>query len=748
MRFRRKPFRVSPLRVMCCVAMTLAVFVPAFGESKMFSSSIEVHESIGLVAPSEPGVYRLGLLIGGGQSDALTTWYAGLFDRLVVVDNKDRIEQLKARFGNTLTNVIWYPVGEGQTAATLFMNADPATRRLIDDLAPMSADIGLGSIAGIGYQEFERNLQSLAHQRLTQFLANEAIICTNGSLVRVQIIVLISDCGGTGGAMPVKFTRSFVEELAIHGAPIFVHYDVLGWVTFAGLNNRINKNAAAALWRIIDALTRRKPSGCPLLVEGLRLIELPPYQNNQSSRAHDLKLDKQAWNASQLQAYLRLVKSNTAINGKFGNMMSIKIDRCHELNPQSDTVPTTARVHQIEIEAALAAAKPVASLVSRIEVRKQETPLVRNDTDALVENTKMSVEQTLVEIKRPSRVMQVSICAHLGDGREFDLSQVAVDFHGRPATLTKACEDLLTTGSIADALEAKQAAVKKPIQKLTGVISRIERRLSGILWRIRTGKTLTWYGMDQAEQLVARAKQGAKKLRSAADELLEPQEIHRATQVAKSEFQSEADYRRQQLDRVLTMLAKHTVGAHGKPPADRYVLVRGTNSVFPRLLDLPERSTEEQRQRLAEHVACVTLAGLGKMLGVEPRLETIEEALAHHEFPIQGPPPGAKVERREGTPIVILPPVEAAYHSVLPDRVRKLNSDQQIYVADNVSSGATCFRYSVYSAQTLRELMPGRMLIDLKRASEDPLRNLYFPDGAEGLEEDLRSASDHRQNEE
>ena len=88
---------------------------------------------------------------------------------------------------------------------------------------------------------------------------------------------------------------------------------------------------------------------------------------------------------------------------------------------------------------------------------------------------------------------------------------------------------------------------------------------------------------------------------------------------------------------------------------------------------------------------------------------------------------------------MVLPPLQPEYRDTLVKQIREMNPHRFVATADTAASGVTVVRYKVFSVGSLVEMFPGRLRADLRRAFNHPSRDLFFPDGMEGLAEDLKN---------
>jgi hypothetical protein len=678
----------------------------------------------------------LPLFWGGGPSGAISQEFCGQFHFVLYADVSEEQDKVKRRVGD-IPNLIYVPVGIGETTATLFEDVEPNVKRVIDELPNVRGSSGMAQLGGVGFRAFQKLLESPEHQHLMQFLSSQAIIRTGGRLGHILGLTFISDAGGTGGSAPVLYSRSLIRGLAIHGVEITWQYDVISSVTFTGLGRRIELNAAAAEYRIIRDLTRRKMTDCPQVIESLRLIDLAPHEHNRAARDTDVIIDKQAWLSNQFQFYLTSVRPNTSLNSRFGNMSYWAMDRTRSLCPKKEVIPTVAANHCRLVEAALLASEPVLKIVSAIDELVQEEPVVREETDDLITNM-TDVDDTLTAIQCAPANFHVTLVAKLVSGDEFELNRINRDFAADPGFLSEARDDLQVLGSIEAALTKKMKKVEPIIEPIRKEIEQCETELREYLQFIDTGKSSWWlWSMDPAQ--VREACQAlASDLRSASDRGHKQQAILSAIKTDLEAVHREKTYRHRQLKTMADTLDYWRAKGKEREPQPPLVTVRPLDDVFGELLHLGDLPREEQQRCLTTMISGVTLPGLAKMLDTgSSREEAIAQAIAREEFALLGPYPGGRVEFRYGKQIAILPPLEESYQSSLPLRAAQLNGDQQVFVADSCASGAACVRYTVYEADTLRELFPGQLWEYLRLAYEHPNRDLFFPDGVDGLEDDL-----------
>ncbi len=683
-----------------------------------------------------PGEFRIAVLLGGGASGAISLEFCRQFHFVLYVDVSHEQDKVKRRVGD-IPNLIYVPVGLGETTATLFADAEPNLKQMIDELPNVPGSSGMAQLGGVGYYGFQKLLASPQHQHLMQFLSSQAIIRTGGQLVSVFGLTLFSDTGGTGGSRPVGYSRSVIRALNVHGVEITWQYDVISSVTFTGLGRRIELNAAAAEYRIIRDLTRRKMTDCPKVIESLRLIDLAPHEHNRAARDLEVILDKQAWLSNQLQLYLTAVRPNTSLNSRFGNMSFWAMDRTRSLSPEKQIIFSVAASFWRQVEAARKSSQPVLKIVSTIEERVEEEALEREETDDLIANLK-DIDETLEAIQHAPAIINATLVAKMVSGDEFELHHIERDFAADPADLDEARKDLQVLGSIESMLKIKQEKAERSSEAMRKEIEQYTAELRDYLPIIRTGKSSWWLGSMTPAEVQAACQALASDLRSASDRWHRQQAILNATNSSIDEARQEKTYRDQQLKRIADTLDSWRAKGKEKEPQPALVVSCPLEDVFGELLHLGELPREEQKRRLTTMVSGVTLAGMAKMLDTESnREEAIAKAIARDEFALLGPYPGGRVEFRHGKQIVVLPPLEESYQSSLPARAEQLNQEQQAFLADSCASGIACVRYTIYEADTLRELFPGQLWEYLRRAFEHPNRDLFFPDGIDGLEDDL-----------
>lgn len=683
------------------------------------------------------GEFRMAAVLGGGASGAINREFCRQFHFVLYADAPHEQEKVKRRVGD-IPNLIYVPVGLGETTATLFADAQPTLKQIIDDLPNVRGSSGMAQLGAFGFRAFQKRMESPEHQHLMQFLSAQAIIRTGGRLGHIFGLTLISDPGGTGGSAPVFYSRSLIRDLSVHGVEITWQYDVISNVTFTGLGRRIELNAAANEYRIIRDLTRHKMTDCPKVVESLRLIDLAPHEHNRASRDADVAVDKQAWLSSHLQWYLTMIRPNTSLNSRYGNMAFWQMDRTQSLSPEKQIIPTVAANYWRPVEAAARlASHSVLKIVSTIEERVQEEAVEREETDDLIVNMR-DIDETLEAIQRAPAVFKATLVAKMVSGDEFELPHIGRDFANDPADLDEARHDLQVLGSIESVLKMSREKAEHTCEEIRRELGQYDAELRDYLPIIKTGKSSWWLGSMTPSEVQAACQALASDLRSASDRWHRKQAILIATKSSLDDVSREKKYRDQQLNRIADTL--HSWRAKGKDqePQPSFVVPCPLDDVFGELLHLGELPREEQKRRLTTMVSGVTLAGMAKMLDTEShREETIAKAIARDEFALLGPYPGGRVEFRHGKQIVVLPPLEASCQSSLPARAEQLNQEQQAFVADSCAAGIACVRYTIYEADTLRELFPGQLWEYLRRAYEHPNRDLFFPDGIDGLEDDL-----------
>ena len=673
------------------------------------------------------------LIIGGGRIGGLTEWLASQYDVVVIADVRNVLNGYRTRF-RKLTNIIYYAVGEGQTAASLFATASPELQAAVNRLAPLNAEDGMGSLAGIGFQGFATGLRTPEHARLMQHIVDQAVIATKGAPARIRGRTCISEAGGTGAAAPVLFTRSFIEALSILEIPIDWEYECVGSVTYTGLARRAPLNAASAQWRILRDLVRNRPQDAPLVVESLRLIEFQPFGHDHKARLQSVAIDEQSASARELRLHLNLIRPNLAMDGPFGLASSWKMDRSEFLSPDKEVIPYVAPLLLLQVRNAIADASPVPSMVSDISVRATETLLERESIDELIANPG-DVEETVAKIRRPGKTRGLNLVAVMSNGHEFDLNRVEADFQQTPDTLTDFSRSLLELSSMSATLNNELSVTRQDIELLEAEISEDEHQLTAAL-------TNYWYGGSRwrrsRRKLEDRCFALAEHLRQLSDQLIEQQELRDAQAIACGKVVREEEFYKSTLEKIADCLDGHV--PRGQIRADDFstVVVQDADAVFDGLLTLPELSKSEQREFLAKCVAAVTLEGLAKILDVpNPRMDVIAETIVNEELAVQGPPHGAKVQRREGINVVVLPTLPDNVRNDLMGQVARRAPDLIVAMADSAAAGIAIVRYTVFSSDSLRELFPGRMWADLRRAYESEQRLLYFPDGTDGLAEDL-----------
>ncbi|MBL8812267.1 MAG: hypothetical protein JNM43_19030 [Planctomycetaceae bacterium] len=681
-----------------------------------------------------PREARILLVIGDGRRGVITRRLAQWYDLIIVFDVASEIEKKKAQF-RSIPNIIYFPLGAGTTAATLFEEAPEHLRHAVQQLAPLNADDGMGSLPGIGCRAVEMAINSPEFSKLAEYVADRILIDTNGAPTRVGGRTVFSDSGGTGSGDPTELTRALIRKLCVLQVPIDWDYEPVGSITFAGLATRAHLNAASSQWRLLRKLIRTPLTDCPLVVESCRLMELLPFVNDQASRDRMVALDEQSWTARRLQDYLTLIKPNSAMNGKYGLTNAWQLDRSEQLDPRTEIVPVVAVNLRLTLLDGLLQAEPQPARVTSLEVDPSAVELPRESVEFLLEQD-LDPADLIEEICKPGTHHEFRLTAIIDADQEFSLERLEFDFQNSPRSLTEFTNSVQILGSIEIVLSQRIAECHELCMSLESEKKDLSAVVADLNEDLRSGR---WLLFPSRRKRTVSLHETAEDLRAVADDLRFQQMLTASLDAARSRVVKELTFLVDSLKKVASILQEWCPRGTRRVNDEAPILVRSSDDAFADLWTLPHLSPQEQIDVLSQQTAAVTLSGMARLVGTEEaRQERIAQCIAEDCFIVQGPPLGSKVMFRESQEVIVLPPLPAEYRETLPPLISELRPETIVVVADTASAGVTVVRYTFFTADTLADLFPGRLRADLLRAYQHPQRALFFPEGTDGLEDDLR----------
>lgn len=681
-----------------------------------------------------PREARILLVIGDGRRGVITPPLARRYDLIVVFDVASEIEKKKARF-RRISNIIYFPLGAGKTAATLFEQAPDRQRHAVQQLAPLNADDGMGSLPGIGCRAVELAVNTSEFTKLVEYAADRVLIDTHGAPTRVRGRTVFSDAGGTGSGDPVELTRRLIRGLCVLQVPIDWDYEPVGSITFAGLATRAHLNAASSQWRLLRKLIRTPLTDCPLVVESSRLMELLPFVNDQVSRDRMVALDEQSWTARRLQDYLTLIKPNCAMNGKYGLANAWQLDRSEQLDPRTEIVPVVAVSLRLSLLNGLQQAEPQPARVTSVEIDSSAVELPRESVEILLEQD-LGPSDLIEELCKPGTDHVFRLTAIIDGDQEFSLERLEFDFQNSPRSLTEFTNSVQILSSIEIELSQQIAECLELCLSLEEEKAELNTMVAALREDLRSNR---WLVFPSRRKRAANLYEASADLRAAADDLHYQRMLMAALDTARTRVVKEHAFLVSSLKKITSILQEWCPRGTRRLNDDAPILVRSPDEAFADLWTLPHLSPQEQIDVLSQQTAAVTLSGMARLVGAdEARQERIAQCIAEDCFIVQGPPLGSKVMFRESQEVIVLPPLPADYRETLPELVSELRPETIVVVADTASAGVTVVRYTFFTADTLTDLFPGRLRADLLRAYQHPQRDLFFPEGTDGLEDDLR----------
>lgn len=681
--------------------------------------------------PQMQGRIKVFLVMGGGRAALLQLPILRQAGLVIIIDVPHELAYLASVVGD-MPNVRLFPLGAGQTAATMFQDASPELKRAVEDLAPMDATKGMGQRPLLGYRAAQLLIASPEFTEFLRQLPDMILYEAKGMPSGVELHAVGSLAGGVAAGGLILVVQALCLALLPLDVPIPVQFDLLGGVTFALLGPHIFQNSAATLWRFARLL--RATPWHPLVAPTARIMELMPLTTDQQARNDELLVDGQLLHSWELEFLLARVQPNLVLSGPLGTFTLWTMSRFHRLDSEREVCPAVADIARMIIEQQMGDAVPVLTRIKNVDVRKQSTPLRREALDDIVAGMKgRPVNETMKLLRRPADTLTYELTVETDEGREYDLSRIRLDYAETPNTLVGMVDRIQLLASQRAALSAEAAQVEAEIAEIDDDLAASEEQF-----------TATWNSMEKksrrrllngTRKLQAQLQHQAETIRTLADERWPLAELQRALNIAVTELQTEERVLRDRIDRLMKSLESWCPSGDRSQPTPSCVYIRPVDSDFAGLLRLPNLSRPEQIRLLEEQVAGVTMTGLAAIVGSDSdRLEVLAKQIATATCPVNHPSLGGKAQSMEARRIIMLPPMPIEYRQRLVKLIQQSDRQSLVLFADSAQRGCTVVRYRISTPRTIADLFPGRLTADLRRAAGDAHKDLILPEGTDDLD--------------
>ncbi|MCC7086553.1 MAG: hypothetical protein IT427_16260 [Pirellulales bacterium] len=692
---------------------------------------------------------HLRILILQGGNNAQLARYGRMCraDLVIVLDVEKELQSLSDSLHQP--NIKLCILGQGHTARTLAKRASKALQAVIQNVAGMNAETGLGQLRPLGRLATE---EFLASHQMQSFLKGELldilIQISGGTIKSVRFIAAGSVAGGTAsGGLQLTvdaFARAILETCSVVA---HVEFHITGSLSYANLGGaRVHWNGAAGIAEIINYVT--SPSQHPRNIRSAFLAELPPCGEDRQQRTRYMLEFEQAIQSQSVTDILDGDAPNYSVNGPLGNITLCRSGHFAPLHPIHHVARDIAPGYCRTLRQAHKDCRPQPSLIQRLELNTDRQPLPREDLDGIVARAAyVDAAELIADIASPAFRYTVTVDATLATTEVLRLSNAHAVWAIAPLTVAEARARLIqqvTSLHILDAEIANRNAELAQIEHHRHALTRTmmkrirDRQRPGILTRFR--QLLT--GQKPSNDAIT---VDASHLRALTDHVEQRTSEVEALLSARAQVASEYEYLMTRLTTIATQL--DSLVPRSRPrQLEPTVIPKSIDAVFPELLQLPEDASDEHLANiLVSSVHQVTVAGLAAITSAQPpRIETIGSRIASLQCdftPPWGGEPVKLVERQ----IHVLPPVALD----TADKLMKIIQDQSphttVVVANEMSASLNAVTLFIASVTNMSDVFTTYLTHNVRLASLDPNPGLYFLNGTDflkGLAVDFADGSD------
>jgi hypothetical protein len=673
------------------------------------------------------------VLIVGGTFQMLSRYVAAAgADALLYFDVPSELELIRP-----LEGVIKFPLAGGETVGTLAANGcPPRVKEFFRSRPGVDLTNGLAQLRAVGALAAHKLLADPTFERKLLAEVFDLLFAKhNGLLEQVEICVLTSSAGGTGGpvgpAVAHKLARLFRERSE---AVVHIKYLRAGSLSFVGLGERIHSNAAATLAEDVQDVI--SPDRDVREVRSLQLLEVPMVGPRKRQRDAYVVQLTQALLARGVQEELNRCAPNQAFDSTLGTVSIVQPSWWNALPDRRVATEVVARfIPAVEL---VRKAGPRPGLVEGIKVvfddARVRVPASLEEVVSLLRHahgvqppgfwttcTELSFHCTCATV-------YAAVCGTSA----LDLSEKLRALGAAPCrTAAEMSTKLSTLRSIDVALERELEERSHTSALLHRKRDRAHAELRKVLKRSFPSGVFEHLlaGLANPNTLLVRFKNAVTRAREEGAKLARVEAEIQALRGVRGQLAAELEAMARRLNRVLEVLAALRPGQEAAGPP--LVEVAGLDSVLEELLRLADQEgadSEDLLRLLGSCAARVTRAGLAEITGAaEPRAWSIADRLARCTPPTPGPVWGGKKQLGKGSAIVVLPPLTRETEEELRTVLHTLAPEMVLACADTAQGGVNVIRLEILKPRNAEEIFTPFIQQHLGRALAE--QDIFFTNG-------------------
>ena len=683
-------------------------------------------ERLGGVRPG--GVARLVILAGGAF--ACLARYAQILkaDMAILLDVSEEVNRVAAA-----ANVVRVALATSETLATLCQAVSSPAELLarISKLPGVTLDRGLCQVRAVGAMAVKQLLKQPAFGDFLDEALTRLLMLHNGSLDRVEIIVLSSTAGGTGAPCGPVIGQAFVQTITEHSdAVVDLHFLRAGSLSYLGLGKAAQVNDAADIAEIIEEVT--SPIRHPREVRSLDLAELPIAGQDQVLRDQYAREFVQAYLAEGVQTLLNRTQPNVALTSEWGAVSLFEVGWGASLS-SGRVAAETASQYLSEVKELLST--PPGG-VDAIEVVIGQNAFTHEFSEDAIRNLirtsgKVRPDDLLARCTRlQASCATVAVRARV-DGQSIDLANGPLpvrivcrstgDFRKKLSVLSGLEQRIATETGV---LRQQLAALEGDRRRAFALLEQADQKLYPIKLRERV---LRVFANPQA--ILVTFRNALQHVRDLDLRIARLRAQAAALEEIRGRFAADLETTRKQLAKAVDLLAAVRLTGDGASSPRRLVRVAPLDTVMEAMIELASAPKAERSafvELLASAAEAVTLDGLALITQArEPRLDLVANQLVRGEAVIAlSPPCGGRRPTSEGDRIVVLPPVESSLADELRGMLKELSPGFVVAFADTAEGGANVVDLRVHRVRYFEELLTPWRSRNLRKAKEEP--DLYF----------------------
>jgi hypothetical protein len=671
----------------------------------------------------DEGVVHTNVFVGGSKQDLKD--YFLLFPNHINLgfDNFAETEAQRRKYRGT--GLVTLAIGRGKTTAML--HAGKPSEAACSMTANALVDHGCGGRALNATLAAEDLVGTPEFRQLLDQLIDRILCVAEGSLKGLVYRRLGSEAGATNnGAGPV-IDEAILSALVKLGVPVMHIVDNLGPLAFLGQATRARPNAGAALLYETAKSVGPVAPGRASVSRQQWLHQLRPHRHDREQMKWELFADAVAMNSVQMRAHLNVVVPNNQNNGALGGIMSRQVDLSGRLT-QDDIAGQVAEPMRDAWNERLSEAARVAIDVD-LEWRDEGSPRSRTTLDGILNSAgDWDAEATVAAVEAPPATRRLGITFRTRDGGRYDGDRLSDLFSTNPESFEDFARRIQLLGSFRHRLAAELNDVRDDLDELEARIPHAEDAVAR--WHGRLFGPRSWWPTRMSQP---RFENAIEELRDLTDRrAARAAEVDALSRVA-AEVEKESDYHIGLAEKVGGVLDAF-VPRGSLAAAPRYVLVAPVESVFDRILALPELPRDRQLIALCSAATALTSDGFARIVNApNGRLDALAEAVVNGRYPVVAPSHGSRPKEHLSEVIYCCPPMRDGQEQELRRQIRTRHAEAQVMFTDTLTFGATVARVSLHRFNDANEIFDGLRGCDVHDAAADQLGLLNSADNFDGV---------------